>query len=107
MIDDVEKSAMVREARALLADVALARPNSEVGRAYAHFSVDLDFEGFEQLLAISRPAGGRSSPTSPSPMARRESGGDAVSTVPARPARSRPRSWARIRWKRWSWAIEG
>ncbi len=105
VIDDVEKSVMVREARALLADIALARPNSEVGRAYAHFSVALHFEGFEQLLASFETR-------------RREivhfALADGTTRVWRRCGFDRPGAASAveatvmggIRWKRWSWAMK-
>jgi len=51
VLDDEAAAEVSAEARHMVARVALADPDGVVGRAYAHFSVQLDFHSFERMLA--------------------------------------------------------
>ncbi len=72
VLEDQAAIALSHDAREDLARAALNAPDSPIGRAYAHFAVELDWASFESLLArieqdraklidyISRVADGRS-----------------------------------------------
>uniref|UniRef100_UPI0026396A40 double-strand break repair helicase AddA n=1 Tax=uncultured Brevundimonas sp. TaxID=213418 RepID=UPI0026396A40 len=50
VLEDQAAEALSRDARKVLAQYALRNADSEVGRAYAHFAVNLDFKSFNSLL---------------------------------------------------------
>ena len=51
VLEDQAATALSHEAREDLARRALGNGDGEIGRAYAHFAVELDFKSFEGLLA--------------------------------------------------------
>jgi ATP-dependent helicase/nuclease subunit A len=51
VLEDQAAIALSHDAREDLARAALAAPDSPIGRAYAHFAVELDWKSFEGLLA--------------------------------------------------------
>lgn len=52
VLEDTAAARVSAEARDDVARLALARPDSEVGRAYAHLSVEIDYRSFEALFGV-------------------------------------------------------